>query len=709
MKHILHYILICLVLAIKNPVSAQCSYIPLVEEGKEWICVDGTTQERYWFEGDTTLYGRLCKKMYCKMLYDGIPAQSPDNYIGAFYEDGHRVYFFYQPLREGLTASNEQLDVSVPRLYMDFDAQPGDELEVWTPSNVGRQHRSAISVTSIDTLTRRGRTIRCICFTNKTENDTGMNFYGSNMNFWMEGIGAPTTPICHVYGNSSPYSGATTYFIADVCHIDRDTLYTGANLPAPLIDEETYHHRHFIEEGKRWLTTTYINDSPLTIGSVTYDYRTYTSINTYYFDGDTIIDGNVCHIMMRESVRKANDVTTEYVGAFREADRRVWCYAPNSTEPCLLYDFQAVYGDTVRVGRLSLDTDTAIVLKPNKPLSSNGAFLKSVSLGGYNSRLSWNDGVGSMSAPVNNVSFHRDGASEELRCCWIDADTVCSNLSGFNYVREQVYEGLHVMNRVPDDDYVPFVEPGKSWVTAHFMDNIGQGDDNIKTLSTYRLEGDTTIADTRCLKLMRSILDIASDVVTTEYVAALFEDNRRVMFFPSGMDKSYLMHDFYSSAGDTILSYDCEAAAWRTPNSERAVRPVCSIVIGHSDEMYDGIRQKTCHYYSIKQNHSGIWLKGIGDTQGPTHVAASDSRNVLLHCSLGDRVLYHDTRYDTILDGIKNIEVHDSPHVVNRKCIRCKFYDLSGRRLATPPTRGLYIEEGKVKVKREERKVKREK
>ena len=67
-----------------------------------------------------------------------------------------------------------------------------------------------------------------------------------------------------------------------------------------------------------------------------------------------------------------------------------------------------------------------------------------------------------MSAPVNNVSFHRDGASEELRCCWIDADTVCSNLSGFNYVREQVYEGLHVMNRVPDDDYVPFVEPGKS-------------------------------------------------------------------------------------------------------------------------------------------------------------------------------------------------------------------------------------------------------
>ena len=54
----------------------------------------------------------------------------------------------------------------------------------------------------------------------------------------------------------------------------------------------------------------------------------------------------------------------------------------------------------------------------------------------------------------------------------------------------------------------------------------------------------------------------------------------------------------------------------------------------------------------------------------------------------------------TKLDGsIMQVEGITDNKIVNSKFVNSKFFDLTGRRLAAPPTRGVYIEEGKIKLK----------
>ena len=350
------------------------------------------------------------------------------------------------------------------------------------------------------------------------------------------------------------------------------------------------------------------------------------------------------------------------------------------------------------MSQLYSERDTTFVLRPHIPLQANGALMKSVGLSlSGNAQPTWVEGIGSLSAPVLNVSAYREGELEELRCCWVGADTLYRNLGDMRYIREQVCEGLHCMKRKPGETYVPLVEEGKSWVVAHFTTYANQVADDVESLTAYRLEGDTVISDIGCMKLMCSHTDLTTGATTTDYIASLFEDGRRVMFFPPGMDKPHQMYDFYATAGDTIDHYDCESQAWQTPSPERFARSERDIVIGHCDEMYDGIRQNTCYYYSAKHKYYGIWLKGIGDTQGPTHVGPSDSRNVLLRCSVGDRILYRDTRFDIVIDGIKDIEHSIGSHNGKRDDDIRYLYDLTGRRLAAPPAHGLYIEDGKVR------------
>lgn len=43
--------ILTMLLAVITTVSAQDTYRPFVEEGKEWICAEGTVQERYRLEG----------------------------------------------------------------------------------------------------------------------------------------------------------------------------------------------------------------------------------------------------------------------------------------------------------------------------------------------------------------------------------------------------------------------------------------------------------------------------------------------------------------------------------------------------------------------------------------------------------------------------------------------------------------------------------
>ena len=102
-------------------------------------------------------------------------------------------------------------------------------------------------------------------------------------------------------------------------------------------------YRPFIEEGKVWK-----------VGWFPGGMNTAQKLDYYYFDGDSItIGGKVC-LKMR-CRHEANEQWgnpepwSEYVGAFYEEGRKVFCVFPDKQDFELLYDFESNIGDTIQV------------------------------------------------------------------------------------------------------------------------------------------------------------------------------------------------------------------------------------------------------------------------------------------------------------------------------------------------------------------------
>ena len=81
-------------------------YRPFIEEGKVWKAGDTSVNPvqfvaYYYFDGDTIINGKVCKQMMCQRYYgpdyqnDAITfAIPPLTYIGAWYEEGKKVYYY---------------------------------------------------------------------------------------------------------------------------------------------------------------------------------------------------------------------------------------------------------------------------------------------------------------------------------------------------------------------------------------------------------------------------------------------------------------------------------------------------------------------------------------------------------------------------------------------------------------------------------------
>ena len=88
-----------------NPNPADnIAYRPFVEEGKVWkvgtLILDNSVQivDYYYFDGDTIISGKTCKQMMCQEYispnYRDWKADDPLKYVGAWYEEDKKVYFY---------------------------------------------------------------------------------------------------------------------------------------------------------------------------------------------------------------------------------------------------------------------------------------------------------------------------------------------------------------------------------------------------------------------------------------------------------------------------------------------------------------------------------------------------------------------------------------------------------------------------------------
>ena len=102
-------------------------------------------------------------------------------------------------------------------------------------------------------------------------------------------------------------------------------------------------YRPFIEDNKVWK-----------VGQVMTDKESGVQIVSYlYFDGDTIVNGHTAKRMRRDRVAakewESQNIEREYVGAWYEKDKKVYCLNVGNNDFELAYDFSLNVGDTINL------------------------------------------------------------------------------------------------------------------------------------------------------------------------------------------------------------------------------------------------------------------------------------------------------------------------------------------------------------------------
>ncbi len=187
------------------------------------------------------------------------------------------------------------------------------------------------------------------------------------------------------------------------------------------------------------------------------------------------------------------------------------------------------------------------------------------------------------------------------------------------------------------NDYIPFVKNGKEWVVI----NINA--DSSKSLDKYRIargkEG-MILAGKVYMPIFRS----------EHLVGYLREEERKVYFFDSNMQKEFLMFDYSLKAGDTYETYSYDEQKMVTYE----VLSVGYSTTGHEvflygyDEKADTVttNRRYLREWTVcltdDRSCQKTWIEGVGSLEGPlanlydSHSVSSRNHLLYLQCNQGD-------------------------------------------------------------------------
>ena len=282
------------------------------------------------------------------------------------------------------------------------------------------------------------------------------------------------------------------------------------------------------------------------------------------------------------------------------------------------------------------------------------------------------------------------------------------------------------MNAQEDSDYRPFIEEGKVWHSCH-SDMFGQ-------YHRYCFfDGDTIVGEKKCKKWIQKIEWIqkrpgySEDNGVRTDCCALYEEDRKIWCFLETASTPVLMFDFGAEVGDTIDATVVNAFRWTL--FQELWNYSWDYYVSHNQEKLKIIRKETLSIngkelyevgfirindgsFDYQEVTNRVW-EGIGDCRGPvfwTGMFTGDgTRNNLISCTIGDEVLYFDDAAAMYWDVPipTSISSHqmangrsaqsDDSHL--KKWSNGKIFDLSGRRLAASPAKGVYIQNGKKRAR----------
>ena len=174
-----------------------------------------------------------------------------------------------------------------------------------------------------------------------------------------------------------------------------------------------YVYRPFVEDSKVWAVKV-VSDGPPAEEWIEY----------YYFDGDTIVNGQTAKRMLCDRITSRQETNGEYVGAWYEQNKEVYFAASGKQQFELLYDFSLISYDTMP----SPDGSTWVVYKWTGiyPGFKGTCFTFGQEF--------WYEGVGSNSWPFVNHPWGYDGDKGILLECSVGDEVIYYNSAeGYPY------------------------------------------------------------------------------------------------------------------------------------------------------------------------------------------------------------------------------------------------------------------------------------
>lgn len=605
--------------------------LPLLSEGKKWICEWSMAAGNNIFEYPeyNISYSHSVNDIpfwdiseYRQYADDKTSSNRflPNCFIG---EKGGKLYFW---------DGNEE---HTPAMFMDFALDPGCCLDFERyvgdkPCNV-RLMVTAVSDTifadSDDLQTRR-----CLHVSYESE------LLGDEKDVWVEGIGSLK------YGITFPYYFGTTGAVMSLRECRNNDIILYKNFSEEVLV------RPFVEEGKVWVCR---------------DGRNYC---TYIIQGDTIINSQTYKRLYQYQVGK--ELT--YIGCLRdEATRVYWIASETKTETCL-YDFQP----------------------QNNIFSYNG-----------NDYYVSSDGYGRADGVFSCEVGKMEGDAIRGWSHWITGvgDLDGPILSEYASIGEQRLLYCRVKNvyLYKDNQYLEptVLEDNKTWKVLDYAFNAPIEYHKLYTLSI--------IGDSICGGRTWKKLAITSK--ETHWIKLVREENKRIFLFdkehPSG---GIPLFDFSKTTGDEFVVHPGLVVTEGLTSSSPLNAKVCEdAVVFNSGYPYRAITlacEEEAFIGETDVAHT-TWLERIGNLTFPfsnpfvNPDEISGHALMVVECSVDGEVIYSDVpsniaavpNWEEILSGI-NTPSNSSIHSPT-------LFDLQGRRLATPPARGVFIKNGKKVIR----------